>query len=376
VPELSQHAIAPAQVVRGHGAWAEALPLIPQLGQRPLLLGRSASTAVVRAGLQVSLEAQGLAVLDAQLEHDCCWADLHRLSAELLRSGVDAVIAVGGGKVLDAGKWLADHHGLPCVTVPTSAATCAGWTALSNIYSPQGAFEGDVALARCPDLLIFDHGLVRQAPPRTLASGIADAMAKWYEASVSSGASTDGLIQQAVQMARVLRDQLLLDAEAAMANARAGSTEPVSDAWVRVAEACGLTAGVIGGIGGARCRTVAAHAVHNGLTQLPASHGKLHGEKVGFGILVQLRLEEVLGANQLAAQARRQLVPVFRSLGLPISLDQLGLGATSLAELQEVCAFACRADSDLHHLPFAVSDADLLAALVSTTAGIPCDVPA
>jgi glycerol dehydrogenase len=67
---------------------------------------------------------------------------------------------------------------------------------------------------------------------------------------------------------------------------------------------------------------------------------------------------------------------VFRSLGLPISLDQLGLGATSLAELQEVCAFACRADSDLHHLPFAVSDADLLAALVSTTAGIPCDVPA
>jgi len=366
VPELSQHAIAPARVLRGDGAWVEALPLIRQLGSRPLLLGRSAATSELRAALLSQLEATGLAVQPGQLQHDCCWTDLRRISAELGSADVDAVIAVGGGKVLDAGKWLANHHRLPCVTVPTSAATCAGWTALSNLYSEQGAFEGDVVLARCPDLLVFDHDLVRQAPARSLASGVADAMAKWYEASVSSGASADGLIQQAVQMARVLRDQLLLEAEVALA-------QPGSEAWVRVVEACGLTAGVIGGIGGARCRTVAAHAVHNGLTQLQASHGRLHGEKVGFGILVQLRLEEVLGGNQLAAQARRQLVPFFRQLGLPITLADLGLGQASLSELQAACAFAARPGSDLHHLPFAVSDTELLAALVSTEAGIPQD---
>ena len=108
--------------------------------------------------------------------------------------------------------------------MPTSAATCAGWTALANVYSPEGAFLSDVALARCPDLLIFDHDLVRQAPVRTLASGIADAMAKWYEAAVSSGASSDGLVQQAVQMARVLRDQLMLDAVSAL-------QDPHSAAW-------------------------------------------------------------------------------------------------------------------------------------------------
>lgn len=367
MPELSQHAIAPAQVLRGDGAWAQALPLIAALARRPLLLGRSSVTKALRQGLTLELEAAGVAVQPAELQHDCCWSDLHRISQQIQAQGWDGVIAVGGGKVLDAGKWLADQHRLPCITVPTSAATCAGWTALSNIYSEHGAFEGDVALARCPDLLVFDHALVRQAPARTLASGIADAMAKWYEASVSSGGSTDGLIQQAVQMARVLRDQLLLDAQAALA-------DPTSEAWVRVAEACGLTAGVIGGIGGARCRTVAAHAVHNGLTQLEASHGQLHGEKVGFGILVQLRLEEVLGGSQLAAQARRQLVPFFRQLGLPICLEDLGLGQASLAELQRACAFACREGSDLHHLPFPVRDADLLAALVSTTAGINSDV--
>merc|ERR1711966_395659 len=142
---------------------------------------------------------------------------------------------------------------LPCITVPLSAATCAGWTALANIYSRDGAFVSDQSLDACPDLLIFDHGLVRQAPNQTLASGIADALAKGYEASVGSGSSTDGMIQQAAQMARVLRDQLLIDALDAIAH-------PESEAWVRVAEACGLTAGVIGGLGGAQCRTVAAHA--------------------------------------------------------------------------------------------------------------------
>jgi glycerol dehydrogenase len=271
------------------------------------------------------------------------------------------VIAAGGGKVLDAGKLLAHRLALPCITVPTSAATCAGWTALANLYSPEGAFERDVALDRCPDLLIFDHELVRQAPARTLASGIADAMAKWYEAAVSSGGSSDGLVQQAVQMARTLRDQLLIDGEAAL-------LDPGGEAWGRVAEGCALTAGLIGGIGGARCRTVAAHAVHNGLTHLPATHGLLHGEKVGFGVLVQLRLEEVLGGSQLAAQARRQLIPFFRSLGLPIDLDDLNLATASLEELRRVCAFACRPESDLHHLPFPVGPTELLAALVSTTA--------
>jgi glycerol dehydrogenase len=268
-------------------------------------------------------------------------------------------VAIGGGKVLDAGKLLADRLGVACITVPTSAATCAGWTALANVYSSQGAFIGDVALARCPDLLVFEHSFVLQAPARTLASGIADAMAKWYEASVSSGHSSDGLIQQAVQMARVLRDQLLLDSHTAMA-------EPGGEAWVRVAEACALTAGLIGGIGGARCRTVAAHAVHNGLTQLEATHGVLHGEKVGFGILVQLRLEEVLGGSQLAAQARRQLVPFFAQLRLPLTLADLGLGNAGLNDLQRACSFACREGSDLHHLPFSVAPSDLLAALVSS----------
>ncbi|MEI6829001.1 MAG: iron-containing alcohol dehydrogenase [Synechococcaceae cyanobacterium ELA445] len=368
---VSQQQIAPAQVLRGAGAWRQALPLIAGLCRRPLLLGRSAATAPLRRGLAADLVEQGLDPLAADLQYDCCEEDLARLEALARKAAsgggaLDAVVAAGGGKVLDAGKLLAQRLGLRCITVPTSAATCAGWTALANLYSPSGAFLGDVGLDRCPDLLVFDHHLVLGAPVRTLASGLADAMAKWYEAQVSSGSSGDGLIQQAVQMARLLRDLLLLEGQAALA-------EPGGDSWVRVAEASALTAGLIGGLGGARCRTVAAHAVHNGLTQLQATHGCLHGEKVGFGILVQLRLEEQLGENRLAAQARRQLLTFFSTLQLPVSLADLGLASAPLCDLQAACSFACRPDSDLHHLPFPVTPADLLGALVTADASSDTD---
>ena len=271
----------------------------------------------------------------------------------------DAIIGVGGGKALDMAKLVAYQCGLPIVTVPTSGATCAAWTALSNVYSEAGAFQYDVTLSRCPDLLILDYGLIRTAPDRTLVAGIGDAIAKWYEATVSSGDSSATLLISAVQQARVLRDILFQKSAIALENSD-------SDAWREVVDATVLLAGVIGGIGGADCRTVAAHAVHNGLTHLPQAHSVLHGEKVAYGILVQLRLEEMVQGNQLAASARQQLLKFYGQIGLPKSLEDLGLGEITLAQLRQVTAIATQPQSDIHRLPFAVSSEQLAAAMVST----------
>jgi glycerol dehydrogenase len=134
-----------------------------------------------------------------------------------------------------------------------------------------------------------------------------------------------------------------------------------------VVDATVLLAGVIGGLGGAQCRTVAAHAVHNGLTHLRAAHDALHGEKVAYGILVQLRLEEMLQGNQLAASARQQLLKFYAEIGLPQTLDALGLGNITLAELREAAEIACNPSSDIHRLPFTVVPEQLMAAMVSTT---------
>jgi glycerol dehydrogenase len=128
-----------------------------------------------------------------------------------------------------------------------------------------------------------------------------------------------------------------------------------------------LLAGVIGGLGGANCRTVAAHAVHNGLTHIPEAHNALHGEKVAYGILVQLRLEEMVQGNQLAVSARQQLLQFYTEIGLPKTLEELGLGEVSLAQLRHAASIACHPNSDIHKLPFTVTPEQLMAAMVSTT---------
>ena len=343
--------VAPAQVIRGVSVASGAVgDAIASLGRRPLVVGGDRGLALV----QPQLTSAQLQLATANYGGESSEAALEDLSQAAVAHQADVIIGVGGGKALDIAKLLAHRRRLPVVTIPTSAATCAAWTALSNVYSDQGAFLYDVALDRCPDLLILDYELVQTAPVRTLVAGIGDALAKWYEASVSSGDSDQTLVIAAVQQARVLRDILFQKTAAALTNV--GGSD-----WREVVDAAVLMAGVIGGLGGAQCRTVAAHAVHNGLTHLAASHGTLHGEKVAYGILVQLRLEEMGQRSALATAARQQLVQFYKAVGLPTSLEDLGMGHITIAELHHAAQVACRAGSDIHHLPFTV-DADALAA--------------
>jgi glycerol dehydrogenase-like iron-containing ADH family enzyme len=353
--------IAPAQVVRGKALLEQAAPLMAALGRRPFLVGGDRTLAVTLPRLQAGLQALDLSWMSTTYGEDCSESALSALRSACQSHGADLVVGVGGGKALDAAKLLAYQCALPIVTIPTSAATCAAWTALSNIYSDAGAFLYDVGLPKCPDLLLLDYDLIATAPQRTLIAGIGDAIAKWYEASVSSGHSERTFLVAAVQQARVLRDLLLQKSKAALEN-------PGGEVWQDVVDANVLLAGVIGGIGGAQCRTVAAHAVHNGLTHLPASHGTLHGEKVAYGILVQLRLEELVQGNQLAVAARQQLLKFYGEIGLPRTLQDLGLDRVTIADLTQAASVACNPQSDIHRLPFGVEPQQLMAAMVSTMA--------
>ena len=356
-------AIAPARILRGEHCLANSGPEIAKLGTRPLVVGGECTLKVVKPFLEPVLKAQELVSLSSSYSPDCAESSLLRLKKTVQQHQADLIIGVGGGKALDLAKLLAYQCDLPIVTIPTSGATCAAWTALSNVYSEAGAFQYDVTLHRCPDLLILDYGLVRTAPRRTLVAGIGDAIAKWYEASVSSGDSTATLLISAVQQARILRDILFQKSAIALEN-------PNSNEWREVVDATVLLAGVIGGIGGAECRTVAAHAVHNALTHLLEAHDLLHGEKVAYGILVQLRLEEMVQGNQLAASARKQLLKFYTEIGLPKTLEDLGLANISLVQLRQVTAIATQPQSDIHRLPFAVSPEQLAAAMVSTVTEI------
>ena len=347
--------ISPESIFRGIDAWEKSLPHITKLTKSPLILGRSINTSYLRKKIFFDLKNHNLTVNSAELEYDCCYEDISRIKNIISKNNNDSVIAAGGGKVLDSGKYIAESLNIPCITVPLSASTCAGWTALSNIYTKNGQFIEDVALRSCPKVLVYDHKFIETAPLRTLASGIADALAKWYESSITSSTIDDGLVQQAIQISRVLRDQLLIDGEKAFKNEFKNNPS-----WRNTIEACGLTAGLVGGIGGEKCRTAAAHAIHNGITQIVTPNKFLHGEIVGVGLLLQLRLLEMKNNNKLADQSIKQLLVLMKVLNLPTTIAQLGINVFENQNLEKIANFTCREESEIHFLPFEISKQDII----------------
>ena len=346
--------ISPEIIFRGNNAWGKALHHIANLTKSPLILGRSLYTNDIKNKIFRDLKSKGLNVYSANLQFDCCYEDISKVKNVILNNNNDSVIAAGGGKVLDSGKFIADCLNIPCITVPLSASTCAGWTALSNIYTKNGQFIKDVELRSCPKVLVYDHKFIQTAPSRTLASGIVDALAKWYESSITSSTVDDGLVQQAIQISRVLRDQLLIDGEKAFKCQFENNSS-----WRNTIEACGLTAGLVGGIGGEKCRTAAAHAIHNAITQIITPNEFLHGEIVGVGLLLQLRLEEMKNNNKLADQSIKQLLVLMKSLDLPTTISELGINVFENQNLDKIADFTCRNESEIHFLPFEISKQDI-----------------
>ena len=226
--------------------------------------------------------------------------------------------------MLDTARAAAADLGLPVVNCPTVASSDAPCSALSVIYSDEGVFQEYRFYRKNPDLVLVDTAVIAQASPRLLVAGMGDALATWFEArtcvaghvkNMRGGGST----HSAAALAELCYKTLLEDGAAAL---RAVETQVVTPALERLVEANTL----LSGLGFESSGLAAAHAVHNGLTVAPGSHHYLHGEKVAFGLLVQLVME---GAPRATVE---QVLGFSAEVGLPMTLAEVGL-----AELSAIC---------------------------------------
>lgn len=349
--------IAPQRYIQGDGvtdSLGRYLSLVPSRHAGILITAGGQRREGAR--LLASLRAAGIEPTVATFHGECSLEEIDSAVAALRAASpaVDCVVAVGGGKCVDAGKCVAFRLGVPVVIFPTLASNDAPCSALSVLYSPSGAFAGVEFFPASPALVVVDTRIVAEATVRYLVAGMGDAMATWYEARTAMesphGRTTLGArpTLAANALGEICATTLYADGEAA---AEAVRRSEVTDALERIVEANTLLSGLGFESGG----LAVAHAMAQGFTVVPEIHHRhLHGEMVAVGLLTQLVLEKK------TADARR-VAEFSARVGLPVHLEQISLLPRNAAALDDVIGVAL-AIPYIGNEPFPVTPENLRAA--------------
>ena len=301
------------------------------------LLGDVWATALGEADIHYRVELFG---------GECSPDEVERVCEAAQAAGAAVIIGAGGGKVLDTSRAVAAELGLPTVNCPTVASSDAPCSALSVVYTPGGEFLEFRFYPRNPDLVLVDTALIAQAPSRLLVAGIGDALATWWEAKAVREANAGNQLggkptMTGTALAELCYELLLSNSVGAKAACDANVVTPALENLV---EANTLLSGLGFESGG----LAAAHSVHNGLTAVPETHDFMHGEKVAFGLVTQLVLE-----NRPRHDLDQVLELAWR-VGLPITLAQVGIGTVTADVVAVIAAKSVAEGETIHNEPFAV----------------------
>lgn len=192
-----------------------------------------------------SLKEAGVSVLEYRELDTVCIDDIITLAFGL-PNHVKAVVSIGGGKVIDAGKYAAFLRKLPFISVPTSSSS-DGFSSASASLIVDGRRTS--VPARLAYGIIVDTQVIRTAPEKFIYSGIGDMLSKitaiydWlYEGACGGSVPNDFAIMIAKKAVNsfvrtpfeTIKDDLflkeLLDslAMSGIANEIAGSSAPTS----------------------------------------------------------------------------------------------------------------------------------------------------
>lgn len=357
---------------RGFGSCARYIQRrgeIGRVGQHLAALGKTALVIVdpfiektYGAQIDDSIAGAGMAVQKIVFGGECWEGEVNRIVAAAGADRPASVAGIGGGKTLDTAKLVAEELGARIVCVATVASTDAPTSGLAMRYMEDGRTDRPIFLPRNPDMVIVDPEVVVKAPVRFLIAGIGDALSTWYEArsnrdsrSKNYVAGGQGMPIAGMAIARACHDVLMRDAIGAVAAAREGIVTPAVE---NIIEANTL----LSGLGFENCGCSAAHGIHNGLSILPGCHSKLHGEKVAFGTLCVLVLED---------RPQSEIDEVFafcEALGLPTTLEGMGLADATPDDLRRGAAASLNPGEATHATYAELTTDTVLSAILAVDA--------
>jgi len=230
---------------------------------------------------------------------------------------IDVVVGVGGGRVLDTTKAVGNKLNIPIVAIPTIAATCASWAAVSIIYDEAGNQVDLFDSQKSANLILADTKILAEAPDRYLKAGIIDTLAKWYESEPNLINHNDSLQLKIQTEVAKLGFDILLEKSNKYFNSKDRKNN-LND-FKQIIDSIILIAGLVNSIKSDEFYGGLAHPFYNSTTQISETRNKLHGEKVAFGILTQLVLEEKPKEKLL------ETFNLFKNFGAPITLKEIGI---------------------------------------------------
>ncbi|GAB3569036.1 glycerol dehydrogenase [Spelaeicoccus albus] len=350
--------ISPGRYVQGAGALARLGEFIHAIGNTPLVLADDDVWGFVGESVESSLAAAELQARRERFNGVPSASEINRVVGVIEQAGADVIIGVGGGSTIDTAKSAGFLAGIRWVSAPTVASTDAPTSALAVVYTDDGEFEEYRFFPRNPDLVIVDSQLVANAPVRFLIAGIGDALATWLEARATSRANADTMAggpptELGTAVAKLSWDILWENALLALDAVRDHQVTPHLEKVIEANTVLSVLGFESGGL-------AAAHAIHNGLTAVPQTHGLDHGQKVNIGSLTQLVLE---GAP---SSEIREFVEFTARVGLPTTLTEIGLSPDDDATLKAVADAASVPGETIHNMPFAVTADDVVSAMRST----------
>ncbi len=308
--------IAPHRYQSARGALGDLGEHLASIGERALVIANKTALDRFEDLVRESLKDSMLGVSFEVCLGECCPPEVERLAEVVDKEDADMVVGIGGGKTLDVAKYTAQKTGARTVTVPSVASSYAAFTNQVYLFNEEGSFINVEELEVGPDLLVLDYNVVGRASPDHLRAGMGAALATAYQFTLSQEElERHHPSKIAYELAAHLREQVFERGKKALQDVRRGE---VTGRVETLMEINVLQAGLISSLGGASFRSMAAQHLAHELKPF-VQKDLLFGELVAFGLLVEHVMH---GARP---ESLHDLLEFFRSVGLPLSLEDLDL---------------------------------------------------
>lgn len=317
-------------VMLGSGRYIQCPGAIHQIGKEATYFGHKVLIVAGKTpwgkfgeAVSESLQNYGINFQVHPFKGYCSESNVSAIKAEAVKYGAELIIGIGGGKCLDTAKWTANLLGVRCITIPTSAATCAAYVTLCVMYDDTGSTICSVFTDQEVAAVIVDTEIIaKNCPLRMFASGIADALAKFPEVDFSMIYSTDWeksvLPSLALNISKFNTQKYFTSGLEALEDVRNGKASAVMEDILCTNIA--LT-GMVSALASGGKQLAIAHSFYDCVCTLfkPQRAKSLHGEIVSCGIAVQM------GTNGYPEEQIKETVDFLKLIGTPTKLSDLGI---------------------------------------------------